>query len=154
MSENNEQNLTNEQVEYAQVIQSSGNGLLALIDEILDLSKIEAGKMDVEYQQIPVGAFAEDMKGLFAALGREKNLEFNIQAAPDLPEMIETDKMRVEQVLKNLLSNAFKFTPEGSITFSIRKADHNNISFSVKDTGIGIPREKHALIFEAFQQAD
>lgn len=155
MSENNEKNLTTDQVEYAQVIQSSGHGLLALIDEILDLSKIESGKMDLEYANVPVNEILNDMRMLFQPIANEKNLEFNINVAKEVPEKIETDKMRLEQILKNLLSNALKFTSAGSITLSVNKPVNDlMIHFSVKDTGIGIPKEKQQLIFEAFQQAD
>ncbi len=154
MSENGEQNLTSDQVEYAQVIQSSGNGLLALIDEILDLSKIEAGKMDLEYSAVPVEEMVSDMKGLFNALAREKGLEFHTAISEDTPSVIEIDKMRVEQIIKNLLSNAFKFTAVGSVSLRITAGKNNSVRFNVKDTGIGIAPEKQSLIFEAFQQAD
>jgi signal transduction histidine kinase/CheY-like chemotaxis protein len=156
LSENSENNLTLEQVEYAQVIQSSGQGLLSLIDEILDLSKIEAGKMELEYQHVMLQEIVNDMQALFTPVAREKNVGFIINVDGQLPSQIETDKMRLEQVLKNLLSNALKFTSQGSVQLNIARLKDNNsfISFSVKDTGIGIPKEKQALIFEAFQQAD
>jgi signal transduction histidine kinase/DNA-binding response OmpR family regulator len=156
LAENNEKNLSPEQVEYATVIQSSGQGLLSLIDEILDLSKIEAGKMELEYHPVMLGEIVNDMKALFSPVAREKGLEFSINLDPQLPSQIETDKMRLEQVLKNLLSNALKFTSQGSVKMDITttRQDSPFISFSVKDTGIGIPREKQGLIFEAFQQAD
>ncbi|WP_207492625.1 response regulator [Aridibaculum aurantiacum] len=156
LAENNDHNLSAEQVEYARVIQSSGNGLLSLIDEILDLSKIEAGKMELEYQPVLVQEIVQDIRSLFAPLAKEKGLDFNVHVEPQLPSTIETDKQRLEQVLKNLLSNALKFTTQGSVSFSVStlKDNHAFICFSVKDTGIGIPKEKHALIFEAFQQAD
>jgi signal transduction histidine kinase/DNA-binding response OmpR family regulator len=153
LAENTEHNLSDDQVEYARVIQSSGNGLLSLIDEILDLSKIEAGKMQLEYGNISVRELSGGMRSLFEPLAREKNLSFHISIAEDAPPFIETDRMRVEQVLKNLLSNALKFTTKGSVTLSI--AAHNGrISFAVKDTGIGIPQDKQQMVFEAFQQAD
>lgn len=156
LSENNENNLTKEQVEYAQVIQSSGQGLLSLIDEILDLSKIEAGKMELEYQPVMLQEIVNDMKLLFTPMAKEKKIDFIINVDEQLPSQIETDKMRLEQVLKNLLSNALKFTSQGSVQLDISTLKENNsfISFSVKDTGIGIAKEKQALIFEAFQQAD
>jgi signal transduction histidine kinase/DNA-binding response OmpR family regulator len=156
MGENNEANLTSDQVEYAKVIQSSGQGLLSLIDEILDLSKIEAGKMELEYNSVMVQEIVGDMKNLFAPVAREKGVQFDLQIAPDVPSQIETDKLRLEQVLRNLLSNAIKFTAEGSVslTVSILPDNQSFLSFSVKDTGIGIPAEKQSLIFEAFQQAD
>lgn len=156
LSENNENNLTSEQVEYAKVIQSSGQGLLSLIDEILDLSKIEAGKMDLEYQPVLLRAVAEDMRSLFGPVAKERGVELNIFIDQQVPSQIETDKLRLEQILKNLLSNALKFTSKGSVNLSITslKDNHAFISFTVKDTGIGIPKEKQELIFEAFQQAD
>jgi signal transduction histidine kinase/CheY-like chemotaxis protein len=156
LSENNTKNLTPEQVEYAQVIQSSGQGLLSLIDEILDLSKIEAGKMELEYGPVMLQEIVQDMKSLFTPMAKEKNLEFSVETDEKLPSQIETDKMRLEQVLKNLLSNALKFTSDGSVRMKIESVgdDRSFMSFSVIDTGIGIPKEKQGLIFEAFQQAD
>ncbi|HEV7332808.1 MAG TPA: response regulator [Flavisolibacter sp.] len=156
MGENNEANLTTEQVEYAKVIQSSGQGLLSLIDEILDLSKIEAGKMELEYGSVMVQDIINDMKNLFAPMAREKGIQFELAIAPDVPSQIETDKLRLEQVLRNLLSNAIKFTAEGSVSLTVDSLPDNQsfLSFTVKDTGIGIPQDKQSLIFEAFQQAD
>jgi signal transduction histidine kinase/DNA-binding response OmpR family regulator len=156
LSENNQQNLSPDQVEYSKVIQSSGQGLLSLIDEILDLSKIEAGKMELEFAPVMIGEIVQDMQALFAPMAKEKGLELVIITDPNLPSQIETDKMRLEQVLKNLLSNALKFTSAGRVSLQIETLKQNNafLSFSVKDTGIGIPTDKQALIFEAFQQAD
>jgi signal transduction histidine kinase/DNA-binding response OmpR family regulator len=156
LSENNENNLTKEQVEYANVIQSSGQGLLSLIDEILDLSKIEAGKMELEYQPIMLRAVAEDMRSLFGPVAKERGVDLNIFIDQGVPSQIETDKLRLEQILKNLLSNALKFTSKGSVNLNITplKDNHSFICLTVKDTGIGIPKEKQDLIFEAFQQAD
>ncbi|PWG82227.1 response regulator [Pararcticibacter amylolyticus] len=154
LSENNDTNLNDEQIEYAKVINTSGNGLLALIDEILDLSKIEAGKMDLEFADVALSDILSDMKSLFSPIAREKNLEFITEIKEDLPEKIRIDKMRLEQILKNLLSNALKFTSRGSVTLSVSPAKKNYVNISVKDTGIGIPAEKQDHIFEAFQQAD
>lgn len=155
LSENNDQNMNHEQIEFAKVIQSSGNGLLGLIDEILDLSKIEAGKMELELIDISTKEITEVLKDLFTEVAKERNIEFKIEAQ-DAPLVIKTDKMRVEQILKNLISNAIKFTSEGSVTLNVSKdpKDEKQILFAVKDTGIGIPREKQYNIFEAFQQAD
>lgn len=155
LSENNDKNMNNEQIEFAKVIQSSGNGLLGLIDEILDLSKIEAGKMELEYFDIPVKNIADGMKNLFSEIAKDKRIEFEI-IMEEAPMVIKTDQMRLEQILKNLISNAIKFTAKGSVILQIRKhpTDDKMISFIVKDTGIGIPHEKQPLIFEAFQQAD
>lgn len=156
LSENSTGNLDNEQIEYAKVIQSSGNGLLSLIDEILDLSKIEAGKMQLEFTQVSVRNIVGELRQLFAPLAKEKNIEFDITVQSDIPSHIETDKMRLEQILRNLLSNALKFTTEGfvKLTVSISEKNQSAICFQVKDSGIGIPKEKQQLIFEAFQQAD
>lgn len=156
LSENNEQNLSTDQVEYARVIQSSGKGLLSLIDEILDLSKIESGKMDLEYTQINLREITNDMATLFKPVAAEKNIELNIHVEEDVPAFIETDKLRLEQIVRNLLSNALKFTSRGFVSLNIAntfdKKDY--ITITVKDTGIGIPKDKQQLIFEAFQQAD
>ncbi|MCF6404388.1 response regulator [Chitinophaga filiformis] len=156
MAENNDHNLNPDQVESAQVIQSSGKGLLNLIDEILDLSKIEAGKMDLEFAPVPVHEICTDMEALFVPIAREKNLALQVDIQPEAPALIETDKMRLEQILKNLLSNALKFTARGMVTLRVAAVPENAalIRFSVKDTGIGIPADKQQIIFEAFQQAD
>lgn len=155
LSENNDENLTDDQVEYARVIQSSGNGLLGLIDEILDLSKIEAGKMSLDFEKINPETVASELHSLFNPLAKEKGVEFIVDTEAGLPA-VETDKMRLEQILKNLLSNALKFTSKGSVSLRIgkNKTKENSIFFAVKDTGIGIPKDKQQLIFEAFQQAD
>jgi len=155
LAENNDKNMNNEQVEFARVIQSSGNGLLGLIDEILDLSKIEAGKMDLELMDISTKEVTDNLKNLFSEVAKQKGIEFRI-VADDAPLVVKTDKMRVEQILKNLISNAIKFTDKGSVTLEIKKKPDNDkmVCFSVIDTGIGIPREKQPQVFEAFQQAD
>ncbi|KQS91447.1 response regulator [Chryseobacterium sp. Leaf394] len=156
MAENSEENLNDDQVESAKVIQSSGTSLLQLIDEILDLAKIESGKMDLEYLPVQISDVAEDMRKMFQPLIREKGLEFNINISDKTSGQIVTDRMRLDQVLRNLLSNALKFTSEGKIDLEIlpdqKKKDF--IIFKVKDSGIGIPKDKQAVIFEAFQQAD
>ena len=147
--------LDKEYVEYADVIQSSGQGLLSLIDEILDLSKIESGKMELEIGSFPIEEVVSDIKSMFLPVAKSKNLSLNIDVADDIPETILSDKMRLEQVLKNLLSNAIKFTTHGSISMNVSFNEMiNRLVFSVKDTGIGIAPEKQALIFEAFKQAD
>jgi signal transduction histidine kinase/CheY-like chemotaxis protein/CHASE3 domain sensor protein len=156
LSENNDKNLNSDQVEYAKVIQSSGNGLLALIDEILDLSKIEAGKMKLEYKQVSINEIIDDLQSLFKPIAKEKNIDFRVIVDKDTPKVIETDRMRVDQILKNLISNALKFTAKGAVTLEIKNVPGNNktLCFEVKDTGIGIAKDKQQLIFEAFQQAD
>ncbi|MDQ1094969.1 MULTISPECIES: response regulator [Chryseobacterium] len=156
MAENPEENLNEDQVESAKVIQSSGSSLLTLIDEILDLAKIESGKMTLEYQDVVIQEVVKDLQDLFNPLVHDKGIRFDIDINEQLSESIETDRLRLDQVLRNLLSNALKFTSEGSIGLQVRKdPKHSNfITFSVKDTGIGIPEEKQHIIFEAFQQAD
>ncbi|GAB4055947.1 response regulator [Spirosoma litoris] len=165
LAENTDENLNGDQIEYAKVIQSSGNGLLGLIDEILDLSKIEAGQMNLDYQDVAIQDITDELQSLFALLAKEKGLDFGITVEPDVPAIIETDKMRLGQILKNLLSNAIKFTSTGSVTLTIKlnKAKSGRagqgaaaptLCFVVRDTGIGIPIQKQPLVFEAFQQAD
>jgi signal transduction histidine kinase/CheY-like chemotaxis protein/CHASE3 domain sensor protein len=156
LAENSGKNLSDEQTEYARVIQNSGQGLLQLIDEILDLSRIESGKLQLEAGLIPVEEVLNDMRMLFAPLAKDKNLDLHILMDERVPAQLETDKMRLEQILKNLLSNALKFTQKGAVTLQVRPSvtRKNFIEFLVKDTGIGIPDDKHQLIFEAFQQAD
>lgn len=152
MSDNKE--LDKEYIEYAEVIQSSGQGLLGLIDEILDLSKIEAGKMKLEFADINITEVATDMRSLFSPLAKNKQLEF-VTEVDETISSVNTDKMRLEQILKNLLSNAIKFTSSGKVALTVQKDDSGNIIlFKVTDTGIGIPADKQGLIFEAFQQAD
>ncbi|MGM9509789.1 response regulator [Larkinella sp. GY13] len=156
LAENNEENLSDDQIDYAKVIQSSGNGLLGLIDEILDLSKIEAGQMKLEYLDVSIPEITDELQALFAPLAKEKGLDFTITVEKTVPSVIETDKMRLGQILKNLISNALKFTSKGGITLTVKRLTptDSTLSFVVKDTGIGIPPEKQQLIFEAFQQAD
>ncbi|MBF5026591.1 response regulator [Planobacterium oryzisoli] len=147
------EDLDEQYVEYAEVMQSSGQGLLQLIDEILDLSKIEAGKMTLELDSVAVKEISQDMIMLFSAQADQKNLELNAKIHSGVPDKITTDKLRIEQILKNLLSNAIKFTSQGSIALEISEKDRQ-VFFEVKDTGIGIPQEKQHMVFEAFQQAD
>ena len=156
LAENTGKNLSEEQTEYARVIQNSGQGLLQLIDEILDLSRIESGKLQLEHSLLPVEEVLGDMRMLFGPIAKDKNLDLHIIMEEGTPSQLETDKMRLEQILKNLLSNAFKFTQKGSVTLLVRPSAtrQNFIEFVVRDTGIGIPEDKHQLIFEAFQQAD
>jgi len=156
LSENGEKNLTAEQIESAAVILSSGNGLLNLIDELLDLSKIEAGKMELEYQDVPVAELVHSIQALFTPVAKEKHLNFIVSQETGGIKTIETDRMRLEQILKNLLSNAFKFTSEGQVMLTMRqpKSNPDILQFEVADTGIGIAQDKIGLVFEAFRQAD
>ncbi len=147
--------LDKEYTEYASVIQSSGQGLLTLIDEILDLSKIEAGKMKLEIDSVPVEEVKQTLVALFEPVARDKGLEFKIKIREDVWKTLMTDKIRLEQILKNLLSNAFKFTNKGKVTLAIQNdPQRKGLLFIVKDTGIGIANEKLELVFQAFQQAD
>jgi CheY-like chemotaxis protein/HAMP domain-containing protein/GAF domain-containing protein len=168
LTENKDNNLTQKQVEFAQTIHASGTDLLTLINDILDLSKVEAGKMEVEPADVPMNEMKDFVERTFRPVADQKNIKFVVDIAPDVPSPIYTDKQRLQQVIKNLLSNAFKFTSEGGVTLSIHRAESSRrfasrtldrveggvIAFEVKDTGIGIPRDKQQLIFEAFQQAD
>lgn len=153
MSESEE--LPAQYVEYAQVMQSSGQGLLSLIDEILDLSKIEAGKMKLEITEMKVSEVVHDMRSLFTPLAEEKHLKLIVHVDNDANLAMNTDRLRLEQILRNLLSNAIKFTADGHVMLSVATTkSQNRILFEVSDTGIGIPKEKWNLVFEAFQQAD
>lgn len=156
MAENPDENLNDDQVESAKVIQSSGSSLLTLIDEILDLAKIESGKMSLEYQNVEILDVVTDLRNLFNPLMQEKGIEFIVNIDPELQRSIETDRLRLDQVLRNLMSNALKFTSQGSISINIKNDPKQKdfVIFSVKDTGIGIPEDKQRIIFEAFQQAD
>jgi CheY-like chemotaxis protein/putative methionine-R-sulfoxide reductase with GAF domain len=167
LSENKDGNLTPKQVEFAQTILTSGSDLLNLINDVLDLSKVEAGKMDVNPTDVRLTEVKEFVERSFSALAEQKGLEFRVEVIPDLPQAISTDGGRLQQVLKNLLSNAFKFTQEGDVVLTIRRAEKGRrfqnptleaatevIAFAVADTGVGIARDKQKLIFEAFQQAD
>jgi signal transduction histidine kinase/DNA-binding response OmpR family regulator/CHASE3 domain sensor protein len=142
-------------VEYGEVMQSSGLGLLTLIDEILDLSKIESGKMTLEIADVAIEEITSDMRMLFNPMAKDKKLKLIIDVETDTEEKLHTDKLRLEQILKNLLSNAIKFTSEGSITLTISNDESKQkVLFKVTDTGIGIAKDKLRLVFEAFQQAD
>lgn len=156
LSDNNTQNLNTKQVEYANIIYKSGNDLLQLINDILDLSKIESGKVDLLIEDVSVESIAQDITQLFSVVASEKKINFTVEAGEGVPATIQTDKLRLQQVVKNLLSNAFKFTPsDGSIRLGFHlSATDEKLLISVADTGIGIPKEKQQLIFEAFQQAD
>ncbi|WEK19831.1 MAG: response regulator [Candidatus Pedobacter colombiensis] len=169
LKENRPENLNEDQIKYAGVIHNAGTDLLTLINDILDLSKIESGKLDLTISPMKPAAIQHNMEALFTELAKSKKITFHTILDNELPKEIFTDQSRAEQVVKNMLSNAFKFTPEhGEITLEIHKANPGTVFFSsqlkttteeiiaisVKDTGIGIPADKQKLIFEAFQQAD
>lgn len=157
LAQNADNNLTAKQVEFARTIYSSGNDLLLLINDILDLAKVESGKMDVFSEKVALKEVQLFVENQFSHIASQKRISFMVQISPDLPEVIYTDKHRLLQILKNLLSNAFKFTKLGHVRLEVRKVDHmskTSIAFSVFDTGIGIPQEKQCMIFEAFKQAN
>ena len=151
--DNEEGNLTVDQIESAQIVYNGGQDLLKLINGILDLSKIEAGKMSLVIHTVHLRDFAHTLQSNFKPIAHKKALAFHIKFAQDLPVNIETDDQRLAQVITNLLSNAFKFTKTGGITLEFQRRD-TKLVISVNDTGIGIPKDKQAIIFEAFQQVD
>ncbi len=165
LAENPDSNLSSKQVEFAMTIHDAGSDLLRLINDILDLSKVEAGKMDVHPAEIPLDGLVEYLDATFRPMAAEKSLTFEVDTAASLPGMIYSDEQRLQQVLRNLLSNAVKFTAQGGVRLRVAPAEDvtftgplrdepDVIAFSVTDTGIGISEEKQHLIFEAFQQAD
>ncbi|HUD28653.1 MAG TPA: response regulator, partial [Novosphingobium sp.] len=154
LGDNRGENLTGEQIQYARTIESAVNDLLALINDILDLSKIEAGHLQVRPESFLVERLAGDLRQVFQPVATTRGLEFAIAIDPECANSIETDRQRLEQILKNLLSNAFKFTEEGSVSLAIEPDGEDRLLISVTDTGIGIPEEQQQAIFEAFRQAD
>jgi HAMP domain-containing protein/CheY-like chemotaxis protein/GAF domain-containing protein len=167
LSENPEQNLSDKQIEFSNTIYSAGSDLLELINDILDLSKVEAGRMDVNIADVKLSELRDFVERSFRPVAEDKELDFEIEVhGANVPPAIETDEQRLQQVLKNLLSNAFKFTDSGCVKLRIGVAEGKQfasetlsqadtvIEFVVEDTGVGIPQDKLRLIFEAFQQAD
>lgn len=154
LADNRGGNLTDEQVSFAQTIETSGNDLLTLINDILDLSKIEAGKLDLQPEEVTTAGLIDKMTTLFRPTAKEKGLEVRSEIASDVPATIVSDPQRLEQVLKNFLSNAVKFTQEGEVTLSVALEPDGRVAFSVRDTGIGISEDQQDAIFEAFRQAD
>ncbi|MFB7970436.1 HAMP domain-containing protein [Streptomyces rubiginosohelvolus] len=175
LADNAEGNLSPKQVEFAETIHGAGSDLLQLINDILDLSKVEAGKMDVSPTRIALVQLVDYVEATFRPLTAEKGLDFSVRVSPELPATLHTDEQRLLQVLRNLLSNAVKFTDTGAVELvirpagadvpnairehlleagSLRDADADLIAFSVTDTGIGIASSKMLVIFEAFKQAD
>lgn len=154
LADNREGNLSDEQIQYAETIRTAGNDLLALINDILDLSKIEAGHMDVKPESVPVPQLVEELGRVFRPVAEEKRIEFRCRLSPGCPATIVTDRQRLEQILKNLLSNAIKFTESGEVVLEASSGPDDRVAFLVRDTGIGIPEHQHGVIFEAFRQAD
>lgn len=166
LAENKKNNLSKKEIEFADTVHNSGQDLLKLINDILDLSKVEAGKLTINAEEITLKAIGKDLKAKFLPVAKDKRVSFKLKFAKNLPKSIYTDSQRLEQILKNFLSNAIKFTDKGSVTFDIKTPDSdvafsNNdldpkecVAFSVIDTGVGIEPEKQKIIFEAFQQED
>jgi signal transduction histidine kinase/HAMP domain-containing protein/CheY-like chemotaxis protein len=165
LAENNEGRLTSKQVEYVKTIYAAGNDLLALISQILDLAKIEAGKMEIDIRRVQLAEVVGYVERTFRQVAHEKGLDFSVRVHPDVPATLTTDAQRLQQVLRNLLANAFKFTEKGRVEMAVEVVSQRRLAsggmsaasmlaFAVTDTGIGIPSEKQTLIFEAFQQAD
>jgi len=167
LSDNPDGNLTAKQVEYTRTIYSAGNDLLELINDILDLAKIESGTMSVDIEQVLFGDLRDHLDRTFRQMALDKKLSFKVELEAGLPKGIYTDAKRLQQVLKNLLSNAFKFTERGEVKLDVEvvregwsleiealTSSATVLAFSVSDTGIGISDDKHRVIFEAFQQAD
>ena len=153
LSDNPKGNLDAEQVKFADSIYSAGNDLLNLINDILDISKVEAGKLDLRPENANVVRLAQSLDSTFQPLAGEKRLSFEVQVADDVPRSLYTDRLRVEQILKNLLSNAVKFTEQGAVSLSVSRVD-GGVAFAVRDSGIGIREDQQEYIFEAFRQAD
>jgi CheY-like chemotaxis protein len=154
LADNRHGNLSAEQVRFAETIETSGNDLLTLINDVLDIAKIEAGRLELEPQTVTMETLSRKLTASFAPTAEKKGLTFRIDTAPGAPEAIETDGLRLEQVLRNFLSNAIKFTERGAVTIEIRPSGSDRMSFTVRDTGPGIAAEQHDAIFEAFRQAD
>ncbi|KAB7670802.1 ATP-binding protein [Bacillus sp. B1-b2] len=164
LAENDSNNLSAEETEFANVIHSSGKDLLSLINDILDLSKVEAGKLDIHFSEVSIKEVTSQLERVFAPVANQKNVSFEIEMEKDLDGIVYTDEKRFQQILKNLLSNALKFTEKGSVSLHVKKKklltsgmksiSSDWLEIIVTDTGIGIPKEKHKLIFETFQQAD
>ena len=154
LAENSKGNLNQEQIQFANSIYSAGNDLLNLINDILDIAKVEAGKLELVPEQIPLRRLVDSLRLAFEPLVTQKQLRFNIRIQDNTPKSIFTDPQRLEQIIKNLLSNAIKFTEQGEVGVHISSLPDGNLAFAVSDTGIGIAKEQQSLIFEAFQQAD
>lgn len=154
LADNPDENLTPEQVKFAQTIQSSGNDLLNLINDILDLSKIEAGHVEINPEPVSIHRTVDTLHRMFAPLADNKGLGFTVDIAADVASLVETDPQRLEQVLKNLIANAIKFTETGQVSLLVRTTEGEQIAISVADTGIGIAEEQQQRIFDAFHQAD
>ena len=154
LAENKDGNLTPEQVKFASTIYSSGNDLLELINDILDLSRIEAGRVEIHPEVVTISATLASLGKTFEPLAEQKHLALELSVDADVPNTIENDPLRLQQILRNLLSNALKFTEQGRVTLRVSKSADARIAFVVRDSGMGIPAEQQEAIFDAFRQAD
>ncbi|WP_137806141.1 response regulator [Pseudomonas sp. G(2018)] len=154
LAENPQENLSAEQVKFAESIYSAGNDLLNLINDILDISKVEAGKLEIRPENTSVARLVDGLRAMFEPLAADKQLQFNVELQDGAPAMMFTDRQRLEQVIKNLLSNAVKFTEKGSVSLNVASAVNDGIAFIIRDSGIGIAEDQQDSIFEAFRQAD
>jgi CheY-like chemotaxis protein/signal transduction histidine kinase len=155
LADNEAGNLSAEQIKFAESIYGAGNDLLNLINDILDISKVEAGKLEIRPQDVRLSRLIDGLRDMFEPLAAQKKLQLQTRIASDAPQVIHTDRQRLEQIVKNLLSNAVKFTHSGSVALELEAgADGETIVLHVRDSGIGIADDKHEGIFEAFQQAD
>ena len=152
--DNRDRTLTAEQTQYAQAIHDANNDLLALINDILDLSKVEAGHADLRAEPVRLSEAVARLRATLEPLARDKQLDLSFHLAPDAPTILVTDGLRLQQVLKNLLANALKFTRQGGVSMHVARSDEGRVRIDVVDTGVGIPADKHQVIFEAFRQAD
>jgi CheY-like chemotaxis protein/signal transduction histidine kinase/CHASE3 domain sensor protein len=154
LADNKDGNLTAAQVKFAKTITSAGNDLLALINDVLDLSRIEAGKVELAPEKISVAGTVESLVKTFQPTADQSHSRFSWAIEPGVPAQIETDPQRLGQILKNLLSNAFKFTEKGEVALRVFSAQSGTVAFAVRDTGVGIAPHQQEVIFEAFRQAD
>jgi signal transduction histidine kinase/DNA-binding response OmpR family regulator/CHASE3 domain sensor protein len=154
LADNSTGNLNDEQIRFAQTIYSAGNDLLHLINDILDISKVEAGKLELVVEDLPLRRVVENLGHTFAPMAKQKQLTFSATVEANVPLTIHTDRQRLEQVLKNLLSNAVKFTETGAVSLTVSTVDGDWIRFAVRDSGIGIAPDQQDKIFDAFHQAD
>ena len=154
LGDNKDENLTAEQVKYAQAIYAANNDLLVLINDILDLSKIEAGHVDLQPESVATAQLVDRLQEMFEPLTRQKGLQLVMELAPGTPAALVADGTRLQQILKNLLANAVKFTDRGEVRLTVAPATSGRLRFEVRDTGIGIARHQQQVIFEAFRQAD
>jgi signal transduction histidine kinase/CheY-like chemotaxis protein/CHASE3 domain sensor protein len=154
LAENPQENLSAEQVKFAESIYSAGNDLLNLINDILDISKVEAGKLEMRPENVSVERLVDGLRGMFEPMAADKHLDFHLELQPGAPKILFTDRQRLEQVIKNLLSNAVKFTEKGSVSFTVAGQPNDGVAFIIRDSGIGIAEDQQEGIFEAFRQAD